>query len=381
MARSTEKGERLTTVVCTLVAIAILAAGVTARQGDTPASDEPAQWESDVRYQLKAAFRHNARERDARLAQVAAVMAAWKASTQSDSDREMLIDWLSDTAVRSMPGSVTELPPSPEFSSRESTQVVQSQPVQLPQYQPIAIQAPPLLTDAAIPDLQVTPTPYDPFAVDSETHTAVENTENESVNRRQPIASDVVDTLVLEQPPTVVPAQRHRVNKHTIEMAASPAPLPESSFVSLETSQASSGAELPTLAVAPSFQEPVGVNLTELAARIAGYHDSLDEVETALLRSDAASLALVAEQAKHLDAMTRDYRFVQLYYDALTEEEKQTVLAPRPLSATLREVSRQLDRYEESLDTDFLGSIDASQSAQIEELRELLSTLSARVRQ
>ena len=77
--------------------------------------------------------------------------------------------------------------------------------------------------------------------------------------------------------------------------------------------------------------------------------------------------------------MTRDYRFVKLYYDSLTEDEQQGILVPRPLSATLQEVGRQLDRYEASLDADYLGSIDGAQAEQIAELRELLSTIGARV--
>ncbi|QEG33964.1 hypothetical protein [Bythopirellula goksoeyrii] len=371
MGNPTEKNERLTTIVCALVAIAMIAAGVTARQGDSPASNEPEQWESDVRYQIKASFRQRARERDARLSQVEAVMAAWRTSNQSEADREKLIEWLSDTIVRSMPGSIDDLTPQPTFSSHESAAVVYSPPAELPR-PPATIQAPSLLAGTRFPDVPITPTPYDPFSVKIANDGAMEVEE--------PIAPTPDDSFVPEQPPTVDPSKRHLANKPGIETAALPqAPLPGSSMVSFETRDQVDKSEKQPLTVVSPHPVQVAINLTELAARIAGYHDSLDEVETALLRTDEASLELVAEQAQKLDTMTRDYNFVRLYYESLSDDERQTLLAPRPLSATLKEVSRQLDRYELSLDTDFLGSIDSSQAEQIAELRGLLAALGERI--
>ncbi|TWU29433.1 hypothetical protein [Bythopirellula polymerisocia] len=364
MAHSKENNERLTTIVCTLVAIAILAAGVTARQNDSSSSNEPEQWESDVRYQIKTVFRHDARKRDERLAEVEAVMAAWKESTQSDSDRELLIDWLSETAVRSIPGSINDLPSAPEFSGRESNNLAQSQSTVLPRQvltPPLLI--PKLLSGTAPLERQITPTPYDPFA-------EIEETPSEAPKK----------IAALEQPPSVIPTQQRAVNKRNATSATwPPAPLPGSSLVSFDTIDETSPAEQPIPVAEPPVAEPVTVNLTELAARVAGYHDVLDEIETSLLRADSANLTLVAEQANRLYAMTRDYRFLKLYYESLTEAEQRSILEPRPLSATLREVDRQLDRYEASLDSDFLGSIDGAQAEQIAELRELLSAINSRM--
>ncbi len=376
MARKEENNERMTTIVCAVVAIAILAAGVTARQEDSSRNSEPAQWESDVRYHLKTAFRHNARERDARLAQVEAVMAAWKASPQNTEDREKLIDWLSETVVRSIPGSVDELPPHPEFSQHESDKGPAVDPSKFATTLPkTPMKAPDLLNGATLPDVQVTPTPYDPFEI-----------EEDNTIAEKPLDAPVVEleeSIVLEQPPTVVPSQQRLANKNVIESNTLPsAPMPNSTQVHLDSSEVYGEDEFPSPTLTEMGEiptaEPVSINLTELAARIAGYHDGLDEVETALLRADNASLDLVTSQAQRLDEMTRNYRFVRLYYDSLTEVERQAVLAPRPLSATLKEVNRQLDLYEASLDEDFLGSIDSAKSEQIAEIRELLTSIGQR---
>ena len=209
-------------------------------------------------------------KRDARLAQVEAVMAAWKASPQTDQDRELLIDWLSETVVRSMPGSVEDLSPQPEFNKSNPAKVAKVQQAALPKQLTLStIQAPALLAGGAIPDIEVTPTPYDPFEEDGE--------------QNVPAASEKM--VKLAQPITVIPAQQRVVNKPLIEMAAlTQAPLPDSLRPDPELAESTPPLELSPPVTAPPAEEPVAVNLTELAARIAGYHDGLDEVETDLLR-------------------------------------------------------------------------------------------------
>jgi hypothetical protein len=125
--------------------------------------------------------------------------------------------------------------------------------------------------------------------------------------------------------------------------------------------------------------EPVGVNLTELAARIAGYHDALDEVETALMRLDTPSLDVVIAQIEQLDRMTRDYGFVTLYYGSLNAKELQQVIEPRSMKSTLTEVDRQLDRCAEILDGDFLGSFDQAAVQEIAGLRAKIKAIGERV--
>ena len=64
--QSSTTGERVTAVLSTLVAIAILGAAVTAQQSRTPQADRLASLESDLRFQLDLAYR--ARRRGAALA-------------------------------------------------------------------------------------------------------------------------------------------------------------------------------------------------------------------------------------------------------------------------------------------------------------------------
>jgi hypothetical protein len=123
---------------------------------------------------------------------------------------------------------------------------------------------------------------------------------------------------------------------------------------------------------------PVTVNMTELAARIAGYHDGLDEVQLALLRLDVPDLAVIREQIEKLDGMTRDYGFVQLYYESLTPREREAIVAPRSMQATLAEVKRQLQRCEEVRDGDFLGTLDPEAEREFADLRARVAEIERR---
>jgi len=133
-------------------------------------------------------------------------------------------------------------------------------------------------------------------------------------------------------------------------------------------------------------EKPVRINLTELAARIAGYHEGLDQIETTLLLANSPNLdflkklELLEEQAKNLDDLTRDFRFVKLYHESLTEKERGHMNAPRSVSATLAEIDRLLRRNESQQDGDFLGSFDPAQRKRIENLRQQLATTSGRMK-
>ena len=77
----------------------------------------------------------------------------------------------------------------------------------------------------------------------------------------------------------------------------------------------------------------------------------------------------MTEQIHRLDTMTRDYGFVELYYESLTPAERQTVSEPRSMQSTLDEVERQLKRCEETLDSDYLGTFDKAAEEEIGRLR------------
>ena len=371
MARSPDKHDRSTTILSTLVAVILLAVGVTARQSGPPPAHEPsaeaplsnpAEWESDLRFQLETSFRRNPRERDARLERLDEVIARWDASPQTVADRELLLDWLSEGMVRSMPGSVAPLSPPPTFGPQNfgPQTVAAPRPAQQPVPQPALLgQNEKLLPQTSLlptpqPDLRVTPTPYDPF---------------EGVAEQTVRPAD----LPLTQPPTVTPTHGRPVpsiENASLQTAPRPdtlgsAPAARSSLASLTTIDPESEAA----------DDRVAVNLTELAARIAGYHEGLAAVETTLRRAREVDLSLLAEQLDHLTSLSRDYRFVRLYYDSLTPAERRMMPAPQPLEASLQQLARQVDRYEAAQATDFLGSLDSAAADRIAELRELLTTL------
>jgi hypothetical protein len=366
----TSGNERLTAFVSTMVAVAILAAGVTAHQSAAPVDSDVVQVASDLRFQLETAFRHDFREREKRLAQFDAVMNAWNLAPQSNTDHELLLSWLREAGTNSLPGVTKPLPPVPDFSKSglvltDSTPATMHQVQKLPATeikqpdvrQPDVRQNVQTQNAATAPTLEtfsvqnhaeantpVTPTPADPL-------------EEEMIALRQP------------QSMTTTP---HEVEPTRLAIA----PLPG-------LSDPPKVVEQNLLASVPvannnAADTPVTVNFTELTARIAGYHDGLDEVELAMLRMNTPDLAVVEEQVEKLDSMTRDYGFVRLYYDSLTPQERESILEPRSMQATLEEVKRQLKRCEEVGDGDFLGTLDAQAEQEFADLRAKIAEIERR---
>ncbi|NOY29334.1 MAG: hypothetical protein GXP28_03900 [Planctomycetes bacterium] len=302
MSPSIFSSERLTAIVSTMVATAILAAGVTAHQSLAPL-DELERLESDLQFQLDWAFRHDAKERSQRITKLEETIEAWHASPRSQEDRKLLTSWLSESTVRSMPGTTKPLPEVPEFGKPPVVALAQPKESKIEQAEPIENEAM-QLTELA--DLRATPANH-------------------------------------------------------VALVTNPEP-----------SRAS--------------EKPVRINLTELAARIAGYHEGLDQIETTLLLANSPDLdflkklELLEEQAKNLDDLTRDFRFVNLYHESLTEKERGHMNAPRSANATLVEIERLLRRNERQQDGDFLGSFDPIQRKRIENLRQQLATTFGRMK-
>lgn len=365
------KSERLTAFVSTVVAVAILAAGVTAHQRGTPEVTDVTRLASDLRYQLEMSFRHDTRERDTRLARLDEVMAAWEVSAQSVADKEALSAWLSEAGARSLPGTQRPLPTVPQFSDvhppagrqvakkptvADDSEVAAASVVELAMPSSVAEQRDPSQTrqfSHALTESPVTPTPVDP------------------------VTEHLID---LRQPQSLDPSP-----SATQEVKSQAAPVPtapekpkgwgKNLLASIDQREGSIAGQ----AVTVNFG--VRVNLTELNARIAGYHDALDEVDLALLRMNNADLAVVSEQIDRLDSLTRDYRFVHLYYESLTNDERESVVVPRSISATLAEVERQLKRCQEVRDGDFLGSVGRATQDEISALRARLNEIKRRVEQ
>jgi hypothetical protein len=345
------RNEHLTAFVSTIVAVAILAAGVTATQNQENPGDDVTRAVADLRFQLEMAFRHDERERDSRLAQLDALVSAWEKSPQSADDRTNLFKWLQKSAGRSLPGALAPLPALPEFSRPSPAVVHEVKKVPVGE-KPIVIVPPvakPPVSVATKPVVEntITPTPVDPLEQ---------------------------EMIALRQPPSLAPGEANTTSVEQPAMAPRPSVQEQPQLVPGKLL-----ASVPAKEV-PKTDEPIGVNLTELAARIAGYHDALDEVETALLRLDAPSLDVVIAQIDELDRMTRDYNFVSLYYGSLTSSERQRVIEPRSMTSTLSEVERQLDRCAEMLDGDFLGSFDQAAVDEIAGLRTKLKTIGERVK-
>jgi hypothetical protein len=365
----TKGNERLTAFVSTMVAVAILAAGVTAHQSAPHKVTDVVQVASDLRFQLEMAFRHDSREQQARLAQLDAVMSAWNVAPQSDADRELLLAWLREAGTNSLPGVMQPLPAVPEFSSSDLVlagvqsptahqvqKVVTSETRQSGVKQPEirknmptehATTAPTLGTlyaqGPAPAPTPVTPTPADPL-------------EEEMIALRQPQSLTNGPRNAEPQQTAVAPRPGIAEQPKLVEQnLLASVPVPNS-----------------------GVDTPVTVNLTELAARIAGYHDSLDEVELALLRMDTPDLAVVKEQVEKLEGMTRDYGFVQLYYDSLTPRERESILEPRSMQATLDEVTRQLKRCEEVRDGDYLGTLNGEADEEFADLRAKIAEIERR---
>ena len=347
--------QRLTAFVSTIVAVAILGAALTAQQNHPPAATDIAQLASDLRFQFEMAFRHDTRERDNRLGQLDAVMQVWQASPRTAEDRALLQTWLQEAAGKSLPGAIGPLPAAPQFSQLAPpiappvAQDIEGEPVRVvvAAASPMTNQSGPQPVVQLPTPAPVTPTPADPL-------------EEEMIALRQPQSINPEDL--------VLPASQQS------EIAPRPGQpeLPKISEKHLIS-------VLKPVTQAPPAGETVSVNLTELAARIAGYHDALDDVETALLRLNEPSLEVVSEQIDRLEAMTRDFGFVELYYDSLTDEERLRVIKPRPMGSTLREVQRQLKRCEKTFDGDYLGTFDSAAQEEVAHLRDKLADIEKRV--
>lgn len=334
MSQSTAKSERVTATISTLVAIAILAAGVTAQQSRNAPQDDLTLLESDLRFQLDRAFRHQPKQREQRTAQLEAALKAWWQSPQSNNDRNLLTQWLLESTIRSMPGTTQPLPDTPVFGSKVPQEI--EQPIS---DQPIADQQVSKQPQSELPDIREIPVAA----------RAVAALQQQAEAQPDPFADElaIAEYQILEAIPTDEP---------------------------MPVAARQSDVKQPT-----QVQRPIKINTTELAARIAGYHQGLDRLETTLLTTNTAKLDFVSSQVQQLDELTQDFQFVKLYYDALSEKERRNMHSPRSIDATLAEIQRLLNRIEEGQNGDFLGTFDTSKVDRISQLRQQLADVASRV--
>ncbi len=363
MSQSTLTSERITAIVSTLMAIAILAAGVTAQHSRAPL-DELEQLESDLQFQLDWAFRHDSKERSKRIALLEETIEAWQSSPRSEKDQKLLASWLLESTIRSIPGTTKPLTEVPEFG-RPAVVVV----------------AKPFVTEP----VKMESAGIGPIMTESTKTESVDTKPAESgvvqVKPSKPVAEPVTEAIVntvTETPKThpvndnlaaIVPTAIFRSVASSTEdlFKDSPKDIPQVDAPQIEPPQLDETAE-PT-------EKTIRINLTELAARVAGYHEELDLIETSLLLANSPDIDFLEKQVKELDDLTRDFRFVELYYKALSEEEQKHITTPRWMHATLAEIERLLQRHESQQDGDFLGSFDPAQNRRIEELRQQLAKI------
>ncbi len=333
MRQKSTKNERFTSIASTLVAVAILAAGVTAQQSRQAPHEELTRLESDLRFQLERAFKHDGSRRDETMAQVDQVVQSWQASPQSGNDRALFATWLTEATTHAMPGAHKTLPLAPEFGQPE-------------QAMPLAVVQP----------TEVAPALIEPTTNDSAPTIAVDVTDEVA-------STSLSNTTELFKQPTATAA-----SPHISLLAADPLKL------NLETPTPNAPAQFSQIS-----NRPVPINLTELTARITGYHHGLDDVETQLRTTNLPSFEILAREVHQLEEMAKDFRFVKLYYDSLTERERRFVSSPRSMGGMLAEIYRHVDRLEQTQDDDFLSVFDSAQNEQIDHLRMRLSAVAERI--
>lgn len=317
MSLSILSSERITAILSTLAAVVILAAGVTAHQSHSIPQNELVLLESDLRFQLEQAFRHNEGERDQRIALLERAMQAWAESPQNQEDQKLLGTWLLESTIRSMPGTTEPLPSLPEFGKP----------------------AAPLVEE----HLEASNPPEPASEETAETNnTEADNTEAIEVSHEELLSNNLAASTQ-----EAAAASIQEVDK----------PLATQTVVEHD----------------PPVE--VKINLTELVARITGYHEGLDQIEMALLLANSPDLEFLEKQVNRLERLTRDFRFVALYHQSLSEKERQAIDPPRSMDATLAELGRLLRQTLGEQDGDFLESFDSAQQERVEQLQKLLADI------
>ena len=315
---------RLTATLCTIVAAAILAVGVTAQIGGEANTPTLQQLESDLRFQIRSAFRLEPRVAQSRLAAVDEVVAAYRESPRSESDKQRFYDWLGNATRLSMPGSLGDLPESPEFGITEvaiapkRTGMTNQEPPPIPQPE-VGSPDTPLVLPEAVPV--------------------------ETENAKSTIAL-ITNVTVPENPAPPVTA------------VAMEAPRTERETQATVTDASSQ-----------LLQDKVTINLAELQARTAGFHQGLSDLETSLLETTRPTERQIRHFCNELASLVPDYQFVKLYYESLSTKERGLVKAPRELGQLISQLRMQLDELQKEIDSDFLGEFDAQASERLEQSR------------
>jgi hypothetical protein len=356
--QSSTFAERATAAVSTLVAIAILGAAVTAQQASTPVADAVADYESDLRYQIDLTLRHDGLALKAAHAGVDNVLAAWRGSPQSATDRRLLLEWFDAAISATMPGHSGKLPPQPEFTSEAPIIVTPPrQPMSPAPAEPTPVAAEPEETTETTETHTAPVTPTEPAP------SASEVTEVTEVAPVEPQAT-IVEVVVDEQPVVESTPVEHSITvappiEPVAEVPANPTPRVASAASDTATLEA------PPFGATPyeATTEPaaVNVNLAELNARIEGYNQQLAEIEASMVVEGGVSGPRLTTLVEEIEQLAQQYQFVKLYFDSLTDSERRRVSEPRSMSDAISHASRLAAREQDA--ADFLADFEADDAA------------------
>jgi hypothetical protein len=359
--------ERTTAIVSALLALGILGLGVTAQPTGDRTSRRLESLESDLRFQIAMAWRHEGRTREARESQLDEVLEAWRASPQTEADQQLLQQWMRDAILSSLPGESGEFPPAPTFSPRiEANELAPPRDEEVQSPAPES-SVPPATGASSLPrDVELKPgqayTP--PRAKEVRIAPRPPAGEKPSVQAAQDSSSRKPESTPPSQAAPAVTAQpKQRLAAKPVAPPVSPARVerprePATAAVQPNLSKQPplanhSGANASHRSIPvesetrqpdqqrreelPSLEEtPVMVNLAELNAQINGYHVGLNEVEARVVaRRGRLTVGDVAKLVGQLEQLTGQYQFIRLYYDGLTPRERRLVASPRSMMETI----------------------------------------------
>jgi hypothetical protein len=359
-------------LISTLTVVAILGVAVTAKHGQRNDSRDLASLESDLRLQLKLAYRHDTDQYEVRLEQLGQLLEAWLAAPQTAQDERLLTDWFHKAIRRSMPGKGQTLPAIPNFSTldppdpepltpAENLSVVAKDHVNDLRSAPSATtETREKETSKEIPAGVPVGFPYSQSPAEAKAS---------SIGQRQSLGQIATEEdrpgagMTVE--PVDGPDQPGSDNSRPV--AANPTSRVSDNSNSQLISHSSDRA---------SLKGPIPVNLARLARRITGYHRGIDEVDALLPGLSKREASAARQPLGRLRELAEDYRFVKLYYETLSAEERWAVDKPKSLKPLCDQFAHVLNRQAPIPDGDYLGSIDADAAiAERPELRKLQDDL------
>jgi hypothetical protein len=356
------RGEKVTALVSTLVAIAILAAGVTAQQSHKSSLNQLLQLESDLRLQLDLAYGHDRPLLKERRATVNEVLDRWSGSTQTASDYQRVTQWLKEAITASMPGATRPLPEVPLFDEESPLETSPESPLDAAPEPPRDEPRPQPRTEPAIdpPSPLSAGAPIQRVPTDRTTQTPAPIDSTGDLFRDPRAAPTGVDHRA---EPTL--AEPQTADSRAV-VATEPLPAPT----------VASPDRLHTVSSPPDVQ----IDIAQLHARLNQHNLAVVALQRDLLGDRLAmNTSQLPRVVDRLDELTVQYDFLRLYYDSLTEAERSMVAPPRSPSHTARFLRQRLDMIvgrSGSDEGDFLSPFDAQQQPILQALDQRLLKLS-----